>query len=171
MNILWRFDDWLIEQTEKFCHWFQKWTGRTNYFLARISTFLIVGLITLVYFRLDRSLDVTMLVAVVALVLSVLLAFLTASPSHEEKAIKRLADGIANPYKVSIRFSRFYAIIISVLFLSTHVIRNEFSLKSICWIMLFSAITAFFYLISCDPLPPRAQENCGERPERSLENP
>lgn len=42
MNILERIDESILELFTKFSHWFQRLTGRTNYFLAKICVFLMI---------------------------------------------------------------------------------------------------------------------------------
>lgn len=44
MNILSRIDRWAILNIEAFCHWFQRKTGKNNYFLLKISHFTFVAL-------------------------------------------------------------------------------------------------------------------------------
>lgn len=109
--MLTRFDHWIIAQAERFCHSVQRWTGKTNFFLAGLTSLLLATLIVTPLFNkaFGQSLDSfdefflsfasRWTVPYLLLVFIYLRIGLYDWIKQEDKAFERLQNGIANPKK------------------------------------------------------------------------
>ena len=151
------FDRATVSLVEKFCHWFQRMTGKTNYFLSRIMSLLfsasIVGTAFEAYTR-DISTNSEAVKILNHPIISVLGLALYLSYAWwggikaEMRAFKRLEDGLANPMKES-----WYDRVFRILGLVS-LLRSMF-LFGIGWSLAFYfSIVAMLFLWACDPLPP-----------------
>jgi hypothetical protein len=153
----------LLNLTERFCHRFQRLTGRTNVWLA----FQLTNLSIIVYFmwaglyfwRSDRALRI-----VLALFCGGLLYVLSQTifkvpvEAHENSAYRRVAKGFRNPRRVQDAPLRIPFLTLSaVLFFPILVIHLELRLPIV--LLAYSLVvltTIVLYLMACDPLPPCA---------------
>jgi len=162
MNI-WFWDDWCIGKFEKFAHWFQQQTGKTNYFLCWICMWCVIFLAMLhlvVDISLRQEINLFLIVAI-----GIFLAHVFFLPREEEAALERLEKGVANPRKISDRFFRALTMSLSLyfVFISLFAIAaffgDDISKKNDVFSSLYAFFLLFFYLpfeywYSCDPLPP-----------------
>jgi hypothetical protein len=101
-------DSAVLDLTEKFCRWFQTWTGRTNVWLA----FQLTNLSIVVYFIWAASLyfvsgDLALRVFVALVCGGVFLVltrtiFRMSIEASEAAAYGRLAKGLRNPRRVAV---------------------------------------------------------------------
>lgn len=159
--MLFRFDAWLIRQLEKFTHWFQKLTGKDNFFLARCA--LAVSVVCILVRAIDPvtgNLRYQQLFSGGVFGLLYLYNTSTEEETIREDAIK----GFANRNKVSsfVRFLRllWFSIMIIVTlpqcFLFALFLFGDIPFGIIDWrrVLDESSFALFWYLIACDPLPP-----------------
>lgn len=164
-------DSAILNILERFCHWFQLLTGRTNVWLAAQLTNLSV----IVYFvwagvsfwRTDVALRVA-----VGLFCAGLFYVLTQTilgvpiEVYENAAYQRVAKGFRNPRRVRDALMRTLfltlslVLLVPVLFLYVN-LRVHIGLAGYSVIVLLSyslvgLTTVVLYLLACDPLPPCA---------------
>ena len=158
MGIFLRLDDWVIEKTEKFCHWFQKWTGKTNYFLAQVMAVFLFGFFTsyAVEFFLENHVAHATFYGFLGAVY--LLNVFWIIPEREQNAFKRLSEKVANPIKNGIIYKiiRLFTLI-AVLFyclIETVLIFRFGNIFDVRFLVFALSLLGFFYFIACDPLPP-----------------
>lgn len=135
-------DQFLLNKVEKFCHRFQELTGKTNLFLALIACFLYLAVFVAMMIVSKRQTAVFLWICLFMGSLYILFY-----PLRERDAFYRISKGFSNPYKID-----FFPKLIrkfSLIFLFV----NLFSLQ---WLYFAgtSFLCLFFYLDSCDPLPP-----------------
>ena len=164
---LW-FDGLVLELVEAFSHRLQLWTGKTNFFLAKLMAviFCIATLVDIVeqittHTSFKYQLPIDSLVVIIAFSSIVWLY-----GSQEYQAVRRLTDGVANPLKINpiVRTLRILAIGLQLIDVLYHliflcmalllygtvkVLRVDWNKEIESW-----TITFWYYLISCDPLPP-----------------
>ncbi len=156
VNRLVAFDQWLIGKFETFAHWFQRWTGKTNYFLARITFANAIALVG--FFAWMRG----------GFFLPIVFGFCGLLWMHllsrdEEMAYRRMEKGVANPEKYEWCGVRMVAVGVALflffLFLYAFLLlRGQFSQPESIGIfsgyggLLFYPISLYFS--ACDPLPP-----------------
>lgn len=162
-------DSAIVKLLERFCHWFQRLTGRTNVWLAAQLTNLSV----IIYFvwagvsfwRTDVALRVA-----VGLFCAGLFYVLTQTvlrvpiEAHENAAYQRVAKGFGNPRRVRDALMRSLFLTLSlvlvvpvfVLYLNlrTHVALAGYSVIVLLSYSLIGLTTIVLYLLACDPLPP-----------------
>lgn len=165
MNPFIALDNWLLYKIEKFCHWFQRCTGKTNYFWAQIAMLFLAGIIiswiiddwsggwwteypflALFGFLLDCF-----------FLLVFLLFSFWAIPREEKRAFVRISKGIANPHKAE--FKAFFFRIVFLVFLVFFGWLNAISWflgegMRIDNVVIFFCFWLFNYFYACDPLPP-----------------
>ena len=167
MKFLFNFDKWLLGLTEKFCHWFQKQTGWTNFSLGFLAAILATALTFI-----DLAQDVyeskgLRLGSAYRYVGAAYFLFQIFRIRRDQAylSVRRLANRTANPLKTD-RVSRFIRIflLLSVILMDGITIFKKIVLPgapnsgffSTSWVGslgLWSYI-ACMYLIACDPLPP-----------------
>lgn len=108
-----RIDRWIVETVERFCHYFQRLTGRTNFFLAGILYIVLAVVVTapavkrIFSSRLSKFDDLIINFAeaypvfYIFYVLSLLIIGLKEKIADENEAFARLAYGLANRKKIS----------------------------------------------------------------------
>ena len=160
MNLWLAFDAWLIGKFEKFAHWFQRWTGKTNYFLCALGAWTLI--IVEVIGSTARFLQEWGILLPSVIIIFVALIFLRALPALEQSAFERLKESkTANPNKITHRFPRFLLAMV----LAETVVTTSFALlmsaipkeAMMDWIVVAADVLLFFllaYLSACDPLPP-----------------
>lgn len=157
-------DERVLDFTERICHRFQIWTGRTNVWLA----FQLTNLSIVLYFIWvadlyllagDRALRA--FVALFAGVVFVALTrtiFRTSIEASEMEAYRRVAKGLRNPRRIRDAQLRTgfltLTILLSVpLWLAYVTLRLRFVLLIQVLVVL---TTVVLYVLGCDPLPPCA---------------
>jgi hypothetical protein len=154
-------DSFILEKFEKFSHWFQYRTGKTNFFLAKVAFLAaMIGVAWRILIELPDSgyawsgdffLDVSFVIIISPIVLMAM--------DHQEKVtFKNQLNGEGNSDKID----RFWIVmrILSLFFTSlvtSLVMMIWFSSRgTVKWwdlIFMFGG-TAWVYFKSCDPLPP-----------------
>ncbi len=157
-------DSALLNLTERLCHRFQLWTGRTNVWLA----FQLTNLSIVIYFVwvsilywLSADIALRAFVAVfcggVFIVLTRTL-FKTSVEAAESAAYARVAKGLRNPRRLRdaqlrITFLTLVVVLSYPLWLAYTVLQIRFAVLTEALIVL---TTMVLYLLACDPLPPCA---------------
>ncbi|MBI3020288.1 MAG: hypothetical protein HYY60_03125 [Parcubacteria group bacterium] len=160
MNFWLTCDAWLIGKFEKFAHWFQRWTGKTNYFLCGFGAWLLI--IVEVIGSTARFLREEVILLPSVLIIFAALIFLRVLPTLECRAFERLKESkTANSGKITHRFPRF---LLTMLLVETAVTTSFAFLASSIpqeartdWLVVAADVLLFFllaYLSACDPLPP-----------------
>ena len=157
-------DSAVLNFTERICHRFQRWTGRTNVWLA----FQLTNLSIVIYFiwvagLYWRSVDMAVRVFVALFCGGVFFAltrtiFKMSIDASETEAYRRVAKGLRNPRRVRDAQLRTafltLSIVLSVpLWFAYLTLRLRFVLLTEALIVL---TTVILYVLACDPLPPRA---------------
>ncbi len=164
-------DSAILNILERFCHWFQLLTGRTNVWLAAQLTNLSV----IVYFvwagvsfwRTDVALRVA-----VGLFCAGLFYVLTQTvlrvpiEVYENAAYQRVAKGFRNPRRVRDALMRTLFLTLSLVLLvpvfflyinlRVHIALAGYSVIVLLSYSLIGLTTIVLYLLACDPLPPCA---------------
>lgn len=164
MNIR-ELDGWLIQQLEKVCHCFQRWTGKTNFWLAaqaaRTIVLLFVGEIVgsawwngsshVLWFG-ERP-TATMAALDLMLIVFYGLAGTVFWKQAESEAYGRLEQQLANPEKI-----RTIPVVIRMGLLLNEAVGIPAPLLVHAWHwdseIMGALMAAYFFLIACDPLPP-----------------
>jgi len=155
-------DSALLNLTERICRRFQRWTGRTNVWLA----FQLTNLSIVVYFiwvggfyMLSGSVALRVFVALfcggVFFVLT-RTVFRTSIDLAESEAYRRVAKGVRNPRRIRdaqlrIAFLTLSLILSYPLWLAYLALHQRFILLTEALIVL---TTIVLYVLACDPLPP-----------------
>ena len=163
MSLLYWLDERIIYLFEKFCHKFQLWTGKTNFFLVRVMIVVFIGsnlIDSLISFFKEKSWSIfSSNLFFIAINLFILLPAYVKLVDFEESIIMRKTiDGYKNQFKIHpvIRPARiitfwFIFILFNLInFMLSTVLGNIYSYR----FMASIGITSIFYLLSCDPLPP-----------------
>lgn len=160
-KLIFKIDSAIIGFVEKFAHWFQKLTGKTNFFLAgAINGVLLVPCFIAIMRGTDlfnpmnpqpeerTTFDYIILFFLICIFSE---SALFGWKKDEDAAWKRLTQGLANPKKSSFTAAMVRMCIVLLCSLLTAFALEEGNLIS-------AAITSLFllgsYLESCDPLPP-----------------
>lgn len=139
--------DWLQDKVERACHWFQKMTGLTNYWIygkvAIVVAFCIMGEFMLraagmkPIWVTSKSLGSDHVWKAVGFLIIFLYLYEAwrGWQIAEDRAFRRLEQGLVNPKKMN-RWWRFFSL-------------------CFCWCSLYLlCVTLIYYLEACDPLPP-----------------
>ena len=110
MNLFVAFDMKVIEYAEKFCHWFQRLTGKTNYWISQQMSMLFFGLTGVLL-----SQGIADLFSSAYMMITCIFYFFSA-PYEEKQAFGRLKNGVANPQKrrgayIGLRMVSFFLVI------------------------------------------------------------
>src|SRR5262245_21332361 len=152
----------LLNLTERLCHRFQIWTGRTNVWLAFQLTnlsivvyFIWVGGFYLISGSLALRLFVALFCGTVFFVLT-RTVFKTSIELTEAEAYRRVAKGLRNPRRIRdaqlrIAFLTLSLILSYPLWLAYLALHQRFILLTEALIVL---TTIVLYVLACDPLPP-----------------
>lgn len=160
---MYELDAFCLAKLEKFCHWFQKLTGKTNYFLlAMFCAVDVLIVITMIYKGAFSSLSdvrahykvfvepMLLFLESIWVVIALYISF-GGWKLLENKGYVRIENGFANPTKnfVILRLLTLYTSIFSTgLHLITH--------AGICLFLIDNVLfVVILYLASCDPLPPQ----------------
>jgi len=154
----------VLNFTERICHRFQVWTGRTNVWLA----FQLTNLSIVVYFIWVAglywlSVDMAVRVFVALFCGGVFFAltrtiFKMSIDASEIEAYRRVAKGLRNPRRVRdaqlrIAFLTLSIVLSAPLWVAYITLHLRFVLLTEALIVL---TTVILYVLACDPLPPRA---------------
>lgn len=152
----------LVNLTERFCHAFQRLTGRTNVWFAFQLTnlsiviyFVWVGLYFWSFQGLTR--------AFVAIVCGVLLWALSQTvlrvplETYESSAFRRVASGARNPRRVRDALLRIPFLTLSLMLPvpAGFIYQRTGSALVLLGYSLVVLTTTILYLLACDPLPPQ----------------
>ncbi len=154
----------VLNFTERLCHRFQMWTGRTNVWLA----FQLTNLSIVLYFIWvadlyllagDRALRafVALFAGVVFFALTRTI-FRTSVEASELEAYRRVAKGLRNPRRIrdaQLRtgFLTLTIVLSAPLWLAYVTLQLRFVLLILVLVVL---TTVVLYVLGCDPLPPCA---------------
>ena len=162
MSIIVFVDLFLIENVfERFAHWFQRLTGKTNFWLANVSLLLIIFTV-----GMDSALDVAQGNMFGAFCLTFFSAitvpiFRFATYIAERRSVPGMRNGSAiDPISIFIRIAIF---LIPGLYEISPVITDMTSQMPLSirvighWVDLVQScgFICFFYFMACTPLPPR----------------
>lgn len=154
-------DSALVNLAERFCHGFQRLTGRTNVWLAvQLSNLSIIVYFVsaAAYFWLS---DVTLRIGL-ALFCAGLLYLLSQTvfkvpvEAYENSAYRRVANGLGNPRRVRDAPLRIVFLTLAVVLLPPTLFVYV-NLRLAVFLLTYSLIvlmTIVLYLLACDPLPP-----------------
>jgi hypothetical protein len=154
-----QFDEFVLLKVEKCCHWFQRMTGKTNFYLNGLVSFIVAAILVKVYFSVSLNFaevkEGGLLIwaqehpIIYWMYISYYLGDAFLWHIWERLAYDRLGKGLANPYKKVWRTMRLVSIF---LVFGTLPFFPEFlSPYDEAYIILS---VAYLYLSSCDPLPP-----------------
>lgn len=160
--MLTKLDNYILSLFTKFCHWFQRLTGKTNFWLAKFTVFLMFfrdGIYLYNYWfpvlKQKTSLFDAVFVGLIA-------------PLWSMWALWNCDQGEANKYSetktksrlsliYSQKFRKFYLVFNFFILLTEgiSVFAKEGTLSfKLVYVILGNAVTAFIYLVVVDPLPP-----------------
>jgi hypothetical protein len=162
-----KLDEFYLGIMERFCHWFQRMTGKTNFFLAKIAAaiFCITVIIQLIErvgsgqrFEVSWLLDYWSIIASLGTIIWYY-------DSEEYKAVRRLVDGMKNPIKIDPLYQILRVLAVTAL-LITYTL--EFTITTIYQLTGRSVpgephllvhiqgvtMMLWLYFIACDSLPP-----------------
>lgn len=166
MSLLYWFDEEIIYLLEKFCHKFQLWTGKTNFFLVRVMIVVFIGsnlIDSLISFFKEKSWSILSvnLFFVVFYLFILLPAYVKLVDFAESIIIRKTIDGYKNQFKInpvlrSTRIIIFWFIFVFFNLLNLLDLILSMVPGNIHWYRLtaFIGITSISYLLACDPLPP-----------------
>ncbi len=162
MSLLYWLDEKIIDLFEKFCHKFQLWTGKTNFFLARVTIVVFVGSALIEFFGAfkAKSLDVSLAsIFFQTIYLSIVLCSLVRTADIVENVMNKIIiSGYKNPFKIhpmvkTMRIFNFW--ITSFYGLAVFTMQDKISEYFLMYfLIILIGITFTFYFLSCTPLPP-----------------
>jgi hypothetical protein len=157
-------DESVLNFTERMCHRFQYWTGRTNVWLA----FQLTNLSIILYFIWVADLYlltvdpvsrafVALFSAVVFLVLTRTI-FKTSIEASEIEAYRRVAKGLRNPRRI--RDANLRTGFLTLTILLSFPLSLAYVTLQLRFVLLIQVLvvltTVVLYVLGCDPLPPCA---------------
>jgi len=180
MGFLALIDDHILKIFTDLSHGFQKLTGRTNYFLAKIA--LVITLVWVVVrignFFVPVLVIKTDFVELVALgVLSLFLLLLFVECDRAEAHALRAAKSkyFFGPFLHEKWFRVFFMVVLTLIFiLFPSVVLHGIFHPKVAWyfeiidLVGILAYTAFLYLINVDPLPPTKSKAKAKRSWREV---
>lgn len=162
-----RLDLWLIEKHEKFAHWFQRGTGLTNFWLARLLWpgtsigMIIFGVI--VTFVTKRNITFPFFLLAGALFIVCyprLLQLCKAMESHYD-------GGGSSAHSVTLLFREAWPIRLAVSFIICHGVSlvgfitvgqaSTLQIMTLFFVVTWISQISVFYFLACVPLPPARQ--------------
>jgi hypothetical protein len=158
------FDEIVLDLTERICHRFQIWTGRTNVWLA----FQLTNLSIVLYFiwvadlyLLTADAVVRAFVALFAGIVFFVLTrtiFRTSFELAEIEAYRRVANGRRNPRRIrDVQLRTVFLMLTIVLSFPLWVAYLTLHLRFVLLIQVLVVLTTVvLYVLGCDPLPPCA---------------
>ena len=158
------FDEIVLDLTERICHRFQIWTGRTNVWLA----FQLTNLSIVLYFiwvadlyLLTADAVVRAFVALFAGIVFFVLTrtiFRTSFELAEIEAYRRVAKGGRNPRRIrDVQLRTVFLMLTIVLSFPLWVAYLTLHLRFVLLIQVLVVLTTVvLYVLGCDPLPPCA---------------
>jgi hypothetical protein len=154
-------DSAILNLTERCCHTFQRWTGRTNVWLAvqLTNVSIIVYFVWAgAYFLRSNALVRTVLGLFCGGLLYVLTQTILKTPieAHESNAYQRVANGLRNPRRVRDALLRIPFLTLSIVLLyPIQLLYRDLQLPlAVLSYSLIVLTTVVLYLLACDPLPP-----------------
>jgi hypothetical protein len=178
MNPFVRFDAWQIDSIEKYCHRFQRLTGKTNYFFLKLIcglfSFLSFAVICSIYLFPEGSLanitkDNRLFLPLTVLILLYVLTLTVWGANHMEKnAFARIAKKQANPAKSAssvyflIRWLIWAHALVPVIALFPAIFMHFEDVSGLFFVGIYLTVNTLMcglfllgiILFSCDPLPP-----------------
>ena len=157
-------DERVLNFTERICHRFQSWTGRTNVWLA----FQLTNLSIVLYFIWvadlyllagDRALRafVALFSGVVFVALTRTI-FRTSIEASEMEAYRRVAKGLRNPRRI--RDAQLRTGFLTLTILLSFPLWLAYATLHLRFVLLIQVLvvltTVVLYVLGCDPLPPCA---------------
>jgi hypothetical protein len=156
MNVLmlfWNFDQQLLEQFERFAHWFQKWTGKDNFWLAWMSYWSMSMFATLSLWQADKRTVTNFIICLVVVALG--WSFIAYIEQFKLRLLRKnwsLESQTRNPMHMCIRTFVYRVLnLLSVPLLGILVGDRAFGKALICSQI---AILFLYYFYSCTPQPP-----------------
>lgn len=157
-------DSPILDLVERFCHWFQRMTGRTNVWLAvqltNLSIIVYFVWAGIYFWTIDDAMARFALVAFCIGLLYLLsqTIFKESIEAYESNAYRRVAKGLRNPRRLRdqlmrtlfVSLSVVLAVPVVVVYLTLHLTVVVLS----HWLLVLT--TLVLYLLACDPLPPCA---------------
>ncbi len=166
LKIALKFDEFLLDSAEAIAHRFQMWTGKTNFFLAKLSAaiFCVAALVSLIekiaahapfgLYLLNKYYDVVFSLG----------GMVWYYDSEEYQAVRRFSEGVKNPTRVD-PFWRATRIVLTSLILYINLAALTIDASSYLFDFKLQSTEAFtpfmnilvicwLYWIACDPLPP-----------------
>jgi hypothetical protein len=157
-------DEVVLNFTERICHRFQIWTGRTNVWLA----FQLTNLSIVLYFIWVADLYVVTVDSVVRAFVALIAGlvffgltrtiFRTSIDVAESEAYRRVARGLRNPRRIrDVQLRTVFLTLTTLLSLPLWLAYATLHLRFVLLIdVLVVLTTVVLYVIGCDPLPPCA---------------
>jgi len=155
-------DSAVLDLTERLCRRFQRWTGRTNVWVA----FQLTNLSIVVYFLwvvvlylLSADLAVRVFVAMFCAGVFFVLTrtiFKTSIEASEAEAYRRVAKGLRNPRRIRDAQLRIAFVTLSIVL--SYPLWFVYTTLHLRFVLLTEALiiltTVVLYVLACDPLPP-----------------
>lgn len=149
----------LLERFTKFCHWFQRMTGRTNFFLAKIVVWLlacstIVSVVNYYYRVLVNETD--LLSCVISIILTPLFlrdAYLCDKSEGDSLSTTKAKRRYTADFEWLRKYLVFLIIFIVPAMIS-NLMESHFNPLQFLKEFYFWGIFLFSYLANVDPLPP-----------------
>jgi hypothetical protein len=147
-------DVWLLVLTERACHRFQRLTGKTNYWLASRIDLAVALLFLLAIPQTIATTHSTFVVVDGLLFMWFSYRGLFTWQSKESQAFHRLQEGWMNAAKFesTYLFIRLWFLYLAVFWLGFCLYSHLQDDKAVT--ILNALFALYFYLDSCDPLPP-----------------
>ncbi len=137
-----KVDLFLLNKVEKLGHRFQLLTGKTNFFLSMVCTYIFIALVVWGCFISKHKLSMGTLIMLL-LISSKIVTY----RYKEDDAFNRLQKGLSNFEKVA-PFAKFFRKV-------TVLVIVAFSILLFLYLsLLWTCIGLIAYLSACDPLPP-----------------
>ncbi len=149
-----RFDSWLISVFERFSHWFQRFTGRDNFWLAWVLfyTWVIFSIWEMYIANQHSNQTMTFIVMASLLILYMIWQIFLAIMVSSFRSMKLGTSMTRNPLEhiFWVRLLRLYNVTLALWSLSKLLLGKE----TLGGLSAVSIHTSMWYFFSCTPLPP-----------------
>lgn len=153
---MYSLDNWLLDKVfERFAHWFQKLTGRDNFFLAHACNFFSF-LLMMASQWLKKGTDLSMLFIIFTLSLGLSVWVWIAQRQYEivDKPQKCRNQDRADPFMTSMRICLNCIMIVFILAITCQAFQKR-ECPNIPLLFALAFVYCCFYFSSCTPLPPQ----------------
>jgi hypothetical protein len=161
MSALLRIDDALLSSATRFAHWFQRLTGRTSFFLAKLGLTAACISYVILLFKIMRSTSGSRPLAwmmTLIIILALISYAWTGIHLDEADAAIRSGDSVLPTPIARLRTTtsiqqRMGLLALGAFFLSVDILIAH-TLRDFSTDLIFPELLAFDYFVLTDPLPP-----------------